>query len=141
MMLCCIKGNRSAMPLSRVALTSPAGAARGQVCLAYAWRTLISPLRCMNETVLTLAVKFVRLMTFRMKQMNFLESEITFSMSCLRKQVSLLRRSVHPTMKYMEINEFVTSVVVWISWLYICLTNQLQRKKKTSLKKIISFSL
>lgn len=63
-------------------------------------------------TLMVNIMKIVRPMTFRMKQMNFLESEITFSMSCLRKQVSLLRRSVHPTMKYMEINEFVTSVVV-----------------------------
>lgn len=28
-----VKGNRCAMPLSRIALESPAGAARGQVCL------------------------------------------------------------------------------------------------------------
>lgn len=57
-------------------------------------------------------MKIVRLMTFRMKQMNYSESEITFSKSWLRKQVSLLRRLVNPTMKFMELNEFVRSVLV-----------------------------
>lgn len=52
-------------------------------------------------------VKTVRPMTFVMKQTNFLESEITFSKSWLTKQASLLRRSVHSTMKCMEINEFL----------------------------------
>lgn len=33
----CIKGNRFAMPLSRIALQSPAGSARGQVMLSSVW--------------------------------------------------------------------------------------------------------
>jgi len=72
----------------------------------------------MNGIVFTLdanIMKIVRLMTFVMKQMNSLESEITFSMSWLRKQVSLLRRLVLPTMKFMELNELVTSVLVLIT--------------------------
>jgi len=104
------------MPLSRIALQSPAGAARGQVCLVVIDITS----QMMNGIVFTLdanIMKIVRLMTFRMKQMNYSESEITFSMSWLRKQVSLLRRLVHPTMKFMELNEFVimTSVLVYIT--------------------------
>lgn len=95
-----LKGNRFAMPLSRVALESPAGAARGQVWLHVRMLTtivlhtscsLFFYLPCDHEI---LEIFLDRLMTFVMKQMSFFESEITFSMSCLRKQVNLLRRLV-----------------------------------------------
>jgi len=124
------------MPLSRIALQSPAGAARGQVCLVVIDITS----QMMNGIVFTLdanIMKIVRLMTFRMKQMNYSESEITFSMSWLRKQVSLLRRLVHPTMKFMELNEFVimTSVLVYITWL----SNLLQDKNKSWIEKSVAF--
>lgn len=66
-----MKGNRFAMPLSRIALQSPAGAARGQV-RSYLF---LSVEECFNYLYLLPVIYrepfFGRPMTFVMKQMSF----------------------------------------------------------------------
>lgn len=85
-----VKGNRFAMPLSRIALQSPAGAARGQVCLL----DILEGNDDFSETTYLFIFIFGRLMISVMKQMNFSELEITFSRSWLRRQASLLKRYI-----------------------------------------------
>lgn len=90
-----LKGNRSAMPLSRIALQSPAGAARGQVSIPLSYEKMhflcIPQLSCLFVTTWNIWHAH-RLMTFVMKQMSFLGSRTIFTMSWPRTQDNLLRR-------------------------------------------------
>lgn len=93
-----VKGHRFTMPLSRIALESPAGAARGQVWTyvkkGLQFIDIVMPNIIITSSCLSFSYQMMlyRLMIFKMKQMNFWELEIIFSRSWLKRLVNLWRR-------------------------------------------------
>lgn len=107
-----LKGRRSVMPLARIAIQPPAGAARGQVWLESS--SYFPPVQISFSLNIINVYKinsFCSPMTLLMKQKSFLESEITFIKRWLRKQDSLLKRySVLVTQVLWSISIFMTKI-------------------------------